>query len=156
GAVELDDARAEHPGAAGDRREEARALQGLDVAIARGARGAGKADELLGRPGRRRGREDVEQLEHLAEAARALLAFGKSHHAGQIYTASLASHQRARQERRTPGRNDMLDRRTFALGAALAPLAIDAGRGQAGWPDRVIRIIVPFAPGAFTDVSARL
>ena len=50
----------------------------------------------------------------------------------------------------------MMDRRTFALGAALAPLAIDASRGQAGWPDRVIRIIVPFAPGAFTDVSARL
>ncbi|MBV8840293.1 MAG: tripartite tricarboxylate transporter substrate binding protein [Alphaproteobacteria bacterium] len=49
-----------------------------------------------------------------------------------------------------------MDRRTFWLGAALAPLAIDAGRGQSGWPDRLIRIIVPFAPGAFTDVSARL
>ena len=50
----------------------------------------------------------------------------------------------------------MMDRRTFALGAALTPLGIDASRGQSGWPDRVIRIIVPFAPGAFTDVSARL
>ncbi len=50
----------------------------------------------------------------------------------------------------------MMDRRTFALGAALTPLALDAGRAQSGWPDRVIRILVPFAPGAFTDVSARL
>ena len=51
----------------------------------------------------------------------------------------------------------MIDRRAFALGAALAPLTIN-GRafGQSGWPDRVIRIIVPFAAGAFTDVSARL
>ena len=51
----------------------------------------------------------------------------------------------------------MIDRRAFACGAALAPLAIN-GRAfsQSAWPDRVIRIIVPFAAGAFTDVSARL
>src|SRR5882672_10111711 len=51
----------------------------------------------------------------------------------------------------------MIDRRAFARAAALAPLAIN-GRafGQSAWPDRVIRIIVPFAAGAFTDVSARL
>jgi tripartite-type tricarboxylate transporter receptor subunit TctC len=50
----------------------------------------------------------------------------------------------------------MIDRRAFALGAALAPFAIDRVRGEAAWPDRVIRIIVPFAAGAFTDISARL
>ncbi len=50
----------------------------------------------------------------------------------------------------------MIDRRAFAFGAALAPLAIDGAFGQSTWPDRVIRIIVPFAAGAFTDVSARL
>jgi len=50
----------------------------------------------------------------------------------------------------------MIDRRAFALGTALAPLAIDNVFGEAAWPDRVIRIIVPFAAGAFTDISARL
>ena len=50
----------------------------------------------------------------------------------------------------------MIDRRAFARGAVLAPLALD-GRafGQSAWPDRVIHIIVPFAAGAFTDTSAR-
>ncbi|MPZ55182.1 MAG: tripartite tricarboxylate transporter substrate binding protein [Rhizobiales bacterium] len=51
----------------------------------------------------------------------------------------------------------MMNRRTLLRAAALAPLAA-AGPAfdQAGWPDRVIRIVVPFAPGSFTDVSARL
>src|SRR4029077_15236831 len=41
--------------------------------------------------------------------------------------------------------------------AALAPLAaIGLAFGQVGWPDRVLRIVVPFVPGSFTDVSARL
>jgi tripartite-type tricarboxylate transporter receptor subunit TctC len=47
-----------------------------------------------------------------------------------------------------------MDRRTL-LGAALSPIALRAAFGQA-WPDRAIRIIVPFAPGSFTDVAARL
>ena len=50
-----------------------------------------------------------------------------------------------------------INRRTLLRAAALAPLAAAGPAfGQAGWPDRVIRIIVPFVPGAFTDVSARL
>jgi tripartite-type tricarboxylate transporter receptor subunit TctC len=36
---------------------------------------------------------------------------------------------------------------------ALAPLA---AFGQSGWPDHAVRIVVPFVPGSFTDVSARL
>jgi tripartite-type tricarboxylate transporter receptor subunit TctC len=47
-----------------------------------------------------------------------------------------------------------MDRRTL-LGAALSPIALRAAFGQA-WPERAIRIIVPFAPGSFTDVAARL
>ena len=50
-----------------------------------------------------------------------------------------------------------MNRRTLLLGAALGPLAA-SGRafGQANWPDRAVRIIVPFAAGSFTDVAARL
>ena len=48
-----------------------------------------------------------------------------------------------------------ISRRSLLGAAALAPLAAPA-IGQAGYPDRVIRIIVPFVAGAFTDVSARL
>src|SRR5262245_3131611 len=49
-----------------------------------------------------------------------------------------------------------MNRRTLLLGAALAPLASASAIGQAGWPNQVVRIIVPFVPGSFTDVSARL
>jgi tripartite-type tricarboxylate transporter receptor subunit TctC len=49
-----------------------------------------------------------------------------------------------------------ISRRTLLLGAALSPLAAGGARGQANWPNQVIRIVVPFAPGSFTDVSARL
>ena len=50
-----------------------------------------------------------------------------------------------------------MNRRTLLLGAALGPL-VASGRafGQANWPDRAVRIIVPFAAGSFTDVAARL
>jgi tripartite-type tricarboxylate transporter receptor subunit TctC len=51
----------------------------------------------------------------------------------------------------------MINRRTLLLGAALAPLVADRSAfGESVWPDRVIRIIVPFAAGSFTDVAARL
>jgi tripartite-type tricarboxylate transporter receptor subunit TctC len=50
-----------------------------------------------------------------------------------------------------------MNRRTLLRAAALAPCAvIGSAFGQAGWPDRVLRIVVPFVPGSFTDVSARL
>ena len=51
----------------------------------------------------------------------------------------------------------MIDRRTFMLAAAASGLAAQTSAfAQANWPDRTIRIIVPFAAGSFTDVSARL
>jgi tripartite-type tricarboxylate transporter receptor subunit TctC len=50
-----------------------------------------------------------------------------------------------------------MNRRTLLRATALIPLAaIGPAFGQVGWPDRVLRIVVPFVPGSFTDVSARL
>jgi tripartite-type tricarboxylate transporter receptor subunit TctC len=49
-----------------------------------------------------------------------------------------------------------ISRRTLLVGAALSPLAGASARAQASWPNQVIKIVVPFAPGSFTDVSARL
>src|SRR3981081_3634321 len=50
-----------------------------------------------------------------------------------------------------------MNRRMLLRAAALAPLAaIGPAFGQVGWPDRVVRIVVPFVPGSFTDVSARI
>jgi tripartite-type tricarboxylate transporter receptor subunit TctC len=46
-----------------------------------------------------------------------------------------------------------MNRRMLLLGAALTPLAASGHAiGQAGWPDRLLRIVVPFAPGSFTDI----
>jgi tripartite-type tricarboxylate transporter receptor subunit TctC len=49
------------------------------------------------------------------------------------------------------------DRRTLLLGIASMPLALSTNAfGQASWPNQTIKIVVPFVPGSFTDVSARL
>jgi tripartite-type tricarboxylate transporter receptor subunit TctC len=48
-----------------------------------------------------------------------------------------------------------MNRRTLIGALALAPLSMPAF-AQQGWPPRPVRIVVPFAPGSFTDVSARL
>src|SRR5882757_4544676 len=54
-----------------------------------------------------------------------------------------------------------MNRRTLLRVAALAPFAATRPvfaqeRTPSGWPDRLVRIVVPFVPGSFTDVSARL
>lgn len=46
--------------------------------------------------------------------------------------------------------------RRHLLMAAPALLAARAARAQPGWPDRPLRIIVPYTPGAFNDTLARL
>ena len=45
--------------------------------------------------------------------------------------------------------------RRAALGAALAALPVLGARGQAAWPSRPVRMVVPFPPGGLADSVAR-
>ena len=47
-------------------------------------------------------------------------------------------------------------RRRAILAAAALPLLPAAARAQADWPNRPVRIIVPFPAGGFVDFTARL
>ena len=49
----------------------------------------------------------------------------------------------------------MIHRRTLLI-AGLSPLIARPAVAQSNWPDRSIRIVVPFAAGSFTDIAARL
>lgn len=45
--------------------------------------------------------------------------------------------------------------RPMLLGAAALSLALAAGAAQAAWPERPIKLIVPYPPGGLTDVVTR-
>jgi tripartite-type tricarboxylate transporter receptor subunit TctC len=47
-------------------------------------------------------------------------------------------------------------RRRLLLAATAAPLAGRAARAQRGFPERAVRIIVPYGPGGSSDIVARI
>jgi tripartite-type tricarboxylate transporter receptor subunit TctC len=50
----------------------------------------------------------------------------------------------------------MTTRRNFILGASALAVVPRAGRAQASWPDKPIRMLVPYAAGGGQDTTARL
>jgi tripartite-type tricarboxylate transporter receptor subunit TctC len=54
-------------------------------------------------------------------------------------------------------RRTSLNRRTFMTSAAAAGvLVVSAARGQSGWPDHTVKIVIPYPAGGSTDVLSRI
>lgn len=54
------------------------------------------------------------------------------------------------------GRRRLLSAAALGSAAAALPLAAPAVRAQGQWPERVVRVIVPWPPGGSTDVLVRI
>ncbi len=50
----------------------------------------------------------------------------------------------------------MVDRRSFVSAAALAPMVLSQAAGAQAWPDRPLRMVIPFPAGGPVDAGGRL